>query len=431
MLQAISLFSNCGAGDTGYAKAGYDFQVMAEIDPRRLEVALLNHPDAVGIPGDLRETAGRVVQSFRARAGGERLALLAACPPCQGMSSARASRGKEDDPDAGAKDARNLLVQVVAWVAKELSPKIVVVENVPAFLRRLVSSPGLETPTSAATLLVKELEDEYQAFPFLTDLADYGVPQRRVRAFLTFVHREEECLTPLNQQRIIPYPKSTADLHVSLREALRELGASALDARSSETARDPCDPLHCVPVWGRDARYEMVQAIEPGSGGSAWQNSTCSKCGKRDVEEQAAVCPDCWAVLRRPVVKEADGTYRLVRGFRRTSYARMHPDKPSATITTASGHIGSDLTVHPFENRLLSVRECAHLQTFPASFDWGSALKRWGTTNVRAMIGEAVPPRFTELHGHTIRKVMEGNLDGIAATVDDPRSVKAVKRLSH
>ena len=274
MLPAISLFSNCGAGDTGYAKAGYDFQVLAEIDSRRLEVALLNHPGAAGVPGDLRETAGRVVQSFRGRAGGKQLALLAACPPCQGMSSARASRGKEDDPDAGAKDTRNLLVQVVAWVAKELSPKIVVVENVPAFLRRLVSVPGLEPPTSAAALLVKELEDEYQVFPFLADLADYGVPQRRVRAFLTFVHREEDCLASLNRQRIIPYPKSTSDRHVSLREALRELGANALDARSSETASDPGDPLHCVPVWGQDARYEMVQAIEPGSGGSAWRNST-------------------------------------------------------------------------------------------------------------------------------------------------------------
>src|ERR1017187_11000052 len=43
-------------------------------------------------------------------------------------------------------------------------------------------------------------------------------------------------------------------------------------------------------------------------------------------------------------------------------------------------------------NRLMSTLECARLQTFPAAFKWGKALKKWGHTNVRDMVGEAVPP---------------------------------------
>src|SRR5689334_8071549 len=111
-LPAVSLFSNCGAGDIGYAKAGFRFDVMAELDKRRLEVCKLSHPSAVGVPGDLRETWPVVVDEYREKNGHAAPALLAACPPCQGMSSTRSHRGKEADPDAGMKDSRNLLVTV-------------------------------------------------------------------------------------------------------------------------------------------------------------------------------------------------------------------------------------------------------------------------------------------------------------------------------
>src|SRR5947209_5610592 len=110
---AISLFSNCGAGDLGYAKAGFNFEVMAELDPRRLEVCLLNHRSAVGVPGDLRRTWQDVVATYRLRVGNRVPTLMAACPPCQGLSSARGNRGRADDPDSGCKDERNLLVTVI------------------------------------------------------------------------------------------------------------------------------------------------------------------------------------------------------------------------------------------------------------------------------------------------------------------------------
>src|SRR5258706_15924771 len=60
--RAVSLFSNCGAGDVGYRKAGFRFDVMAELDPRRLGVCLLNHPGATGVSGDLRKTWRKVVK---------------------------------------------------------------------------------------------------------------------------------------------------------------------------------------------------------------------------------------------------------------------------------------------------------------------------------------------------------------------------------
>jgi DNA (cytosine-5)-methyltransferase 1 len=209
-LRAVSLFSNCGAGDLGFRQAGFVFDIMAELDERRLEVALLNHPKATGIPGDLRTTGPKVVDAYRRTAGVERPALLAACPPCQGVSSARGRRDRETDADAGSSDHRNLLVEVIIDIARALHPRVVVVENVPAFLTRHVRHPKTGKGISAAVLLIESLADDYLAYPLLTDLADYGVPQTRKRAFLTLIHRGEPALTWLQDHGHAPYPRPTS-----------------------------------------------------------------------------------------------------------------------------------------------------------------------------------------------------------------------------
>jgi len=429
-LSAVSLFSNCGAGDLGYSRAGFEFDVMAELDPRRLSIASLNIPDAATVPGDLRETWPAVVEQYKGRRGSTPPALLAACPPCQGMSSARTGRGHGNDPDAGSRDARNLLVGVIAKVTHALAPRIVVVENVPAFLTRVVRHPKTGTPISAAALLERSLRQRYCLTPLITDLADYGIPQTRRRAFLCFVRRDEAGAASLAKKGRAPFPRPT---HVpeyggdqtTLRQALKELDAGPLDARSTHLAGAG---MHAVPVWDRE-RYAMVAAIGKNSGAGAWQNDDCISCGE-PAPEDAATCAACGARLARPVVEDPSGTLRLVRGFRSSSYTRMHPDRPAATVTTASGHIGSDRTLHPWENRVLSPLECAYLQTFPSGFDWGNALEEWGSTNVRAMIGEAVPPGFTEIHGQVLTGVLTGRNRRPAISSSDGRVRRAAATLA-
>ena len=431
-MHAVSLFSNCGAGDLGFAKAGFSFAVMAEIENRRLSIALANHKNARGVPGDLRFTWREVVASFTRATEDAHPVLLSACPPCQGMSTARGDRGSETDAAAGSLDGRNLLVEVISQVASRLQPRIVVVENVAAFLSRLVLDPRNDEPVSAAVLLRDLLDPQYECFPYLTDLADYGVPQRRVRAFMTFIRRDEVAIGALDQTNCVPYPNPITSAEdggwTSLKKALAQLGAKPLDAARPETAHDPSTPMHSVPVWGTDHRYQMIAAIPAGSGGRAWETAMCGARCQTEVSADDAVCPTCGNPLLRPVVRAKDGSYRLVRGFRQSSYSRMQPNSPAPTITTASGNIGSDNTIHPFENRVLSPLECAYLQTFPDDFDWGSALTEWGPTVVRKMIGEAVPPRFTEMHGRVLAALLEGHTDGLAS-VNDRRVVKATKRM--
>lgn len=429
-LPAVSLFSNCGAGDLGYLRSGFEFEVMAEIDARRLSIASLNLPNAGTIPGDLRETWPRVVEEYKKRCGSAPPALLAACPPCQGMSSARSGRGRGDDPDAGSRDARNLLVGVIARVTHALAPRIVVVENVPAFLTRVVRHPRTGTPISAAALLARSLRQRYCLTPLITDLADYGVPQTRRRAFLCFVRRDELGAAALVERGRAPFPRPThvpeySGAHTTLRQAFEELNAASLDGASAASAGTG---MHAVPVWNAE-RYEMVAAIARNSGASAWQNADCISCGK-PAPEDAASCVACGTRLTRPVVEDPSGTLRLVRGFRSSSYRRMSPDRPAATITTASGHIGSDRTLHPWENRVLSPLECAYLQTFPSNFDWGNALEDWGSTNVRAMIGEAVPPGFTEIHGEVLTGLLTSKYRRPSISSSDRRVRRATTTLA-
>ena len=431
---AVSLFSNCGAGDYGYRKAGFNFAVMAELVAKRLRVAALNHPSAATVVGDLRQTWPQVVESYKNTVGDCEPWLLCACPPCQGMSSANNRRGRGDDIEAGGRDSRNLLVLPIVEVASRLKPRAIVVENVPAFLTRKVPHPDSGEGVSAASLLVERLAAEYLVFPFLSDLADYGVPQRRRRAFLTFVRRTEAGLDELLGQRRAPYPRPTHDpweggeQPVSIENCLKGLGLPPLDASSIDRARGD-NWLHTVPVWSPH-HYAMVEAIPAGSGGSAWENDRCQSCGEVEVGESDACCPKCGTALLRPVVRDEDGGIRLVRGFRASSYRRMDPNRPAPAVTTANGTIGSATTIHPVENRVLSVLECCALQTIPKEFRWTEGQCQDGAPHVvRRMVGEAVPPRFTQMHGHAVLGVLESRLRVAPISVFDRRCERASRRL--
>lgn len=408
--KAVSLFSNCGAGDIGYKQAGFDFKVMAELQTKRLEVCGLNHSNAQLVFGNLNKTWNEVVDIYLDNFG-EDLDLLSACPPCQGFSSARGDTGKYNNPDHGIKDKRNLLSLIIVNVAKKLKPKIIVVENVPAYVTRLVRDPKTGKPVTMANLLISRLTSSYNVYQLFADLSEYGVPQMRKRVFFTFVRKDLAIADTLEKKQLIPFPTPTHKGNpITLDEALNSFSFPALDAKSLETAdSDFGNGLHTVPVWDSQ-RYKMIATIPANSGKSAWQNSNCLICGEVNIDKNKARCPSCENLLPRPIIKSKNGRYRLVKGFKSSSYKRMNPNLPSATITTASGQIGSHHTIHPSQNRVLSAIECAYLQTFPMEFNWGDALKKWGDTNIRAMIGEAVPPKFTKMHGDVLLDLLNNKI---------------------
>lgn len=415
-LPAVGCFSSAGVGDFGFRLAGFTFKNHAEKAANRLALCRLNHPRSVPIEGDLRRTWPDLVDSYREQMGSTRPALLTGMSPCQGLSTA-SSHERIGSSGEISKDPRNLLGFILVDVARELRPRAIVMENVPAIVTTRVKDEGSHQVGTIASLLAEQLTG-YHCFPITIQFADFGVPQRRQRTLLTFIRRGEPCLKRLEMRGRLPYPRKTHDKSgrlgrlpwITSEDFLGPPRFASLSSYSEGSAKDPSDPLHHVPVYAR-LRFGLVKGIPPYTGRSAYQNRRCPSCGDSGTPRGDAVCASCQAPLtNRPIVLTPRGARPIIGHA--TSYKRMPAWLPVGTITTASGHLGSDAKIHPWENRLLSPRECAAAQTIPSSFRLGESGVAPGDMFLRGVIGEAIPPWFTYLHGLALRNLL-GHGDAI------------------
>lgn len=409
-LPAVSIFSGGGISDLGYEAVGFSFMVQAEKEDHRAKLCKSNFGNSTCVIGDIRQTAKTVISEYRQQKT-ESPALISITPPCQGVSSSNPSRGKIAEPKTS--DERNTLVLDTIPVIKELAPRIVVIENVPQLLNRVVAHNGREE--KVFSIFENELKDQYQFFTHIVQMADYGVPQDRRRLVIVAVSKKEDWLSQLTKNSLLPIPRNTHSREAStntlpwitLKKWLADIGYETLDASSPEKSSSSVDVLHQVPSYDAD-RYTMISDIPRNSGNSAYQNKKCHNCGNEDVPLQCAYCPTCDVPMtNRPIVVDKTGVYRLIKGFA-SSYRRMYPDRPAATITTASSHIGSDYKIHPYENRVLSIRECADLQTVPRYYDFSWAMNTRHVYISRQVIGEALPPWFTYQHGLVLKNLLTG-----------------------
>lgn len=406
---AISLFSGAGLSDMGYQLAGFRFVVQVELEADRARLGQANFPHSRWLVGDVRKLHREIVATYRATTS-QPPDLLVATPPCQGMSSSNPSRGKRHTPAAKVQEERNRLVLELVPIARALRPRIIVAENVRQMLTLSVTYQNAER---RALDVLNELLPGYTVFEGIVNVADYGIPQDRRRAIVVAIRKDEPWVRALGEQNLLPWPRPThgeapSDGRlpwITIRKWLEAMAYEPLDSSSPEAAIGT-HPLHFVPHYDRD-RYLQVAHIPPYSGRSAYQNETCPSCGHSPVPEGLALCSACGSIMRnRPYVIQ-DGTPRLVKGFA-SSYRRMHPDRPAATVTTNSSHIGSDFKIHPWENRVLSILECADLQTIPRFYDWSPALQAGRTYLIRNVVGEAFPTYFTYLHGLVLYSLLSG-----------------------
>ncbi len=410
---AVSLFSGAGLSDLGYALAGFKFCVHVEKEPWRARFGQANFPYSTWIVGDARDQSNAVAQAY-ARVSNAPLDLLTATPPCQGMSSSNPGRGRRNTAKARRQEERNALLLAVIPIALQLSPRIIVAENVRQILSVEVTHEGQKKKLLE---ILKEGLPDYELFCGVVQVADYGVPQDRRRAIVVAIRRDQWWLPRLVERGLLPWPKPThaekpsGDFlpWVTISEWFNAMSYENLDARSPERAQSSTDPLHRVPWYSGD-RYMLVADIPPHSGRNAYQNSTCPNCGFSPVPEGIVRCTVCGALMRnRPYVRDDEtGDFRLIKGFH-SSYRRMASNRPAPTITTNSSHIGSDYKIHPWENRVLSARECADLQTVPRFYDWSSALTTGRLYTIRQVVGEAFPPYFTYLHGKVLDMLLRGD----------------------
>ena len=369
---AISLFAGAGGCSRGFRQAGYDVRFATDLDGAAVESYRRNF---VGTPcevADIRELSAETLLERVQLQPGE-LDILLGGPPCQGFSSAGGKAG--DDP-------RNSLLGHYVRLLEGLRPKWFVMENVEGLL---TNAGGTHVRDAVAAFL----EAGYSVNVEKIYAQGYGVPQRRKRVLIVgnrlghdFVFPKP--VTPFSgnifRKGEVTFSTAVSDLPPAMHDAGRVLAFATppqnkLQAHLRGAAKTVID--HDTPALS-GLQLERVRGLRPGQ-------------TMKDLPEHL----QHESFRRRAFRRVMDGTPVERRGGAPHGLKRLFADEPCLTITGAA----TREFVHPTEDRLLTLRECARLQTFPDSFEFaGSAASRI------QQIGNAIPPLLARAIGEHIER---------------------------
>ena len=351
-MKVVDLFSGAGGLTAGFESAGFDVAVASDFWHPAAQTHRANFPSVPFLEADIRElSASDLLALCRGTPD-----VVAGGPPCQGFSSAGAR---------SVEDARNTLVGHYAKLAVELAPKVIVFENVEGFL----TAGGGEFVTDLLDPLV---EAGYSVRLEKLNVAHFGVPQLRKRVIAVAAKgRAPQELAPTHSasgapgvwRRGIgmPYTRTVAD-------ALADFKPSADDPLSKVPEPSPTDRAR-------------IDALLPGQ-------------TMRDLH------PDLrhQSYNRRANRRVADGTPTERRGGAPAGLRKLVAEEPSKAITSAAVRE----FVHPFDRRMITLREAAVLQTFSPEFAF------IGTkAEVATMIGNAIPPVFAQALGRAVIETLD------------------------
>ena len=329
MLTAIDLFAGAGGATQGFVDAGFTPVCAVDNDEAAAVSYCLNHATPVVVVDDIRRVnAASLRRTLELERGS--LALLNACPPCQGWSSL----GKRDDADA-----RNDLVNDVGRMIGEFRPKCWLLENV----TRLSEDYRLKR------VIEKAAQIGYGVGIYRLDAQEFGVPQRRRRLIVIGVRGMSTDSLPKDFASAVP-----TDFDRSPRSAGEAIARV-------ELVSDSDDPIH------RGRRHT-----------------------KRVVERMAAV-PVGGSRFDLPQVYRLDCHLRMASRSAAAAYGRIRANEAAPTMTTRCTTPACGSFIHPTEDRGITLREAALIQTFPEEYAF------FGTYGQKeAQIGNAFPPRMAQ-----------------------------------
>ncbi len=401
----ISLFSGGGIGDIGFRNAGMIPIVMNELEENRAEIIKNNYPNAEVVVGDIADHIEEIYNKTIEKLGGERLYMIVATPPCQGMSKNGIGTIKKAIRDGKRPkiDDRNYLYKHAVTLLKRLKPKFFVWENVDRMFNTLILNEDGEE-----VLFVDEFQkiltkEGYIGRFEVHNMAEYGIPQNRRRTIGVFVDKKS-VEADFNIDSLFPKEQCKKGQFKTVGETIT--GLPSLDSVNNKKAVSEFHPLHYVPV-SRPELYYWISNTKPNC--SAFENNECPDCHTIS-EKEDVFCRSCGKLLPKPVVKK-DGKYRLIKGFVST-YKRMNANEPAPTITTRSAYACSDKNVHPTQNRVLSLYEVALLFGInPDEYKWtvinaGKEIYA-NAMLLRDILGEPVTPVYTKLLGEQLRTINE------------------------
>lgn len=242
-------------------------------------------------------------------------------------------------------------------LVEDVNPDLVTMENVPQVTNHEIFER-----------FVNGLEDEgYKVSHQIVKCEEYGIPQSRKRLVL---------LASKFGEIDLPEPK---DEKMTVKDAIGHLEELEAGEKSDE------DQLH-IAAGLSQKNLKRIRASEPGGTWESWPDDLKLDCHKKDT----------------------GSTYKSV-------YGRMEWEKPSPTITTQFYGYGNGRFGHPEQDRAITIREGALLQTFPEDYQFVDPEDEFHKTEIGRLIGNSVPVKLAEIIGNRIRKHVESRRDLQAA----------------
>lgn len=333
-LPAVDLFAGAGGASQGLVDAGFSVVAAVENDANAAASYRQNHPCVKLVEHDITAVQPAELAKELGLRHGE-LAVLNACPPCQGFSTL--GSGDADDP-------RNDLIGEVWRFVSAFRPRAIVVENVPGIRR-----------DDRLTYLVRQARGAgYAARGYTLEASKFGVPQRRRRHLVIGVRQPTQPL-PMDFADLFPGEFPIPEIPV---QTVFDLAAGI------DTDSDP----HHVARTLQPRTAERVHAIPPGG-------------SRFDLPPEQELA--CHARLEQ---RHATGPY-----------GRMKGEQPAPTLTTRCTTVSCGSFIHPTEDRGITLREAALIQTFPVGYRFVG-----GYDSIERQIGNALPARLAEFAGKAV-----------------------------
>lgn len=340
---AIDLFCGIGGLTHGVELSGIDVVAGIDID-ETCRFAYETNNKARFINEAVEEISASFIENLYPV---NSIKILMGCAPCQPFSNYSHRYNKN-----GKKDEKWKLLYYFADLAKEIHPEIISMENVPQLAKEQVFIDFV--------LSLERLG--YNVTWSIVNCAEYGVPQLRKRlVLLASVYGEID---------IIPPFYSDED-YITVADAIQEL-PKITDGETYEK-----DILHRASKLSKKNKERIRQSI-PGGTWEDWDEELILPCHK----------------------KSSGFGYKSV-------YGRMSWDKPSPTITTQFYGYGNGRFGHPEQDRALSMREGAILQSFPPYYKFIDPIHQQTNRQIGIHIGNAVPVELGRVVGISILNHLE------------------------
>lgn len=332
----VDLFAGAGGMSLGATQAGIDVRLAVEADPHAATTYAHNHPRTQVLVDDIRN-----IKKLQIPTNGEPTIVFGG-PPCKGFSTSNQRTRSARNPD-------NWLFREYIRIVKLWKPDWVIFENVKGIAE-----------TENGIFLVSVI-GQLQAIGYTTswwilNASDFGVPQRRQRLFVV------GSLQGLRVQR----PAPAVSKPVTVRDAISDLPNLENGACANWM------PYKCSPTseYAKNMRERLKQS----------PNHLVSRNGLHIVKRYKYVPQGGnWEDIPSRLMKNYADRNRCHTGI----YHRLKKDAPSVVI----GNYRKNMLIHPREDRGLSVREAARLQSFP---DWYEFKGSIGYQ--QQQVGNAVPP---------------------------------------